>query len=145
MNDDKKLKEIASQIYNETEGDPILVKFLLFGKGLVKDVKRRYDEYLAGNEDKLTTALICSILNRAGLPVTTTITDCMNITKSVEELTGNIITFSEDTKTWKTIHPAWDLAFLTYLLTSSKDFSILNRRKRLMRTALSTLLSCIAK
>ena len=145
LNDDKKLKNIASQIYNETHGDPILVKFLLLGKGLLNDVNRRYDEYLSNNEDKLTTALICSILNRTGLPVTTTITDCMNLTNSVEELTGYIITFSEDTKTWKTIHPAWDLAFLTYLLTSSKDISILNRRKRLMRNALSTLLSCISE
>ena len=77
----KKLMEIASRIYTETKGDPILVKFFLFGKGLASDVKRRYDEYLSDNEDKLTTALICSILNRASLPITRTITDCCNITK----------------------------------------------------------------
>jgi hypothetical protein len=53
--DDKKLKNIASQIYNETHGDPILVKFLLFGEGLLQDVKKRYRDYLAGNEDKLTS------------------------------------------------------------------------------------------
>ena len=75
---------MASQIYNETEGDPILVKFLLFGEGLLQDVKKRYRDYLAGNEDKLTTAIICSILSRTGLPITTTITDCMNTTKSIE-------------------------------------------------------------
>lgn len=75
--------------------------------------------------------------------MTRTLTDCMNITNTLEELTGYTISFLEDTNTWKTIHPAWDLAFLTYLFTSSNDIAIVNKRKRLMRKGISSLFSCL--
>jgi tetratricopeptide (TPR) repeat protein len=133
---------VSKWILNETEGYPILVKFVLFGKGLAEDVKMRYSQYLASDEMKLQTMLICAILDRAGIPITESLLSNMNenIIISAYELINETLIRVEDN--WKTIHLKWDLELLAYLYTSSDQF-ILRGRKKILKKSLESIFKTI--
>ena len=53
-----------------------MVKFYVFGKGLLEDVRERYDRYLFNSmtmqhdSEKIQTIIVCSLLDIANLPIT---------------------------------------------------------------------------
>ena len=61
-------------IFNETSGHPIMVKFFLLGKGLREDVENRYKFYLFDSETKkpigenIQTMLICALFSISNYP-----------------------------------------------------------------------------
>jgi tetratricopeptide (TPR) repeat protein len=147
FNDEKKIDNISSLIFNKTEkGYPILVKFLLFGKGLYEDMKSRYDVYLANDNNimKLYTMLICSILDRASIAITENLLSELNIISYARELKNQTLIFSEIEKKWKTLHVKWDLELLTYLY-SEKDEYLLEKRIKILNNSLQSIMTIIRK
>jgi hypothetical protein len=142
--DENELDNISSFILKETESYPILVKFLLFGKGLAEDVSARYIEYLEGdnNKMKLQTMLICAILDRAGIPITEDLLSNMNMIEYARKLIDETLTFSKVENKWKTIHLKWDLELLAYLYTVSDEF-ILHGRIEILKESLKSIIKTI--
>ena len=78
---------ISEKIYNDAaKGHPLMVKFSVFGKGLRSDVERRYENYLSDAEQseeayemKITTMLVCSLLDIAGLPISEELLEDMDL------------------------------------------------------------------
>ena len=64
------------EIYEETDGHPIMVKFFLLGEGLRKDVKKRYGLYLIDSTNKepiaenIQTIIICALFSISNYPIT---------------------------------------------------------------------------
>ena len=140
LKDQTTLNNISSFIYEKTNGDPILLKFFIFGKGFATDVQYRFFNYMKSSEIKLKSMLVCVMLDRAEIAITFDLIDRMKLTESTFELTNETLTFSEDEKRWKTIHPKWDLELLAYLY-NIKDYAILEKRKTLLRKALELLMN----
>jgi tetratricopeptide (TPR) repeat protein len=138
-NDQVTLNNISSLIYEKTNGDPILLKFFIFGKGFANDVEYRFFNYMKSSDMKLQSMLLCVILDRAEIPISGELIDKMNIRESLFELTDETLTFLEDEDRWKTIHSKWDLELLAYLY-NIKDYAILEKRKKLLRKALELLM-----
>ena len=134
------LNNISIFIYEKTNGDPILLKFFIFGKGFATDVKYRFFNYMKPKIKKLQSMLICVILDRAEIPISSDLIEKMNLIESTFELTDETLTFLEDEKGWKTIHPKWDLELLAYLY-NIKDYAILEKRKKLLRKTLELLMN----
>ena len=144
FNDERKIDNVASMMFKETEGYPVLVKFLLFGKGIYEDMKSRYDEYLSNDNNimKLHTMLICAILERANIAITDNLLSDMNIKTYARELKNQTLIFSEAEKKWKTLHPKWDLELLTYLYNEEDDY-ILDKRIDILKNSLQSLIATI--
>ena len=126
------LNNISSFIYEKTNGDPILLKFFIFGKGFAADVEYRFFNYHEISEIKLQSMLVCVILDRAEIAISYDLIEKMNLKESVFELTNETLTFLEDEDRWKTIHPKWDLELLAYLY-NIKEYAILEKRKEILR------------
>jgi tetratricopeptide (TPR) repeat protein len=147
FNDEEKVDNISLLIFKETEaGYPILVKFLLFGKGLYEDMSNRYHSYLANDNNimKLHTMLICSILERANIPITSDLLTAMKIITYAKELKNQTLIFSEIEKKWKTLHVKWNLELLTFLY-SENDESLLGKRIEILKQSLQLLMTTINK
>jgi tetratricopeptide (TPR) repeat protein len=138
-NDQVTLNTISSLIYEKTNGDPILLKFFIFGKGFANDVEYRFFNYMK-SEIKLQSMIICILLDRAEIPISQDLIEKMNLIESTFELTNETLTFLEDEKRWKTIHPKWDLELLAYLY-NIKEHVILEKRKKVLRKALELLMN----
>jgi tetratricopeptide (TPR) repeat protein len=134
------LTNISSMIYEKTNGDPILLKFFIFGKGFAADVQYRFFNYMKSSEIKLQCMLVCILLDRAEIAITYDLIEKINLVESVFELTNETLTFLEDEKRWKTIHPKWSLELLAYLY-NVKEYAILEKRKNMLRKALEALLN----
>ena len=141
-NDQVTLNNISSFIYEKTNGDPILLKFFIFGKGFATDVEYRFFNYMKP-EIKLQSMLVCVILDRAEIPISYDLIEKMNLIESIFELTNETLTFLEDENRWKTIHPKWDLELLAYLY-NIKEYAILEKRKNILRKALESLINNLA-
>ena len=67
--DEELLSRLSEEIFEETRGHPIMVKFsFLRDRGLHADVESRYNDYLNGNFKRMQAMLICSLLDSGGLP-----------------------------------------------------------------------------
>jgi tetratricopeptide (TPR) repeat protein len=145
FNDEEKLDNISSLIFRETkEGYPILVKFLLFRKGIFEDMRLRYDAYLSKDNNimKLLTMLICAILELANVPITDNLLSDMKILTYIRELRNQTLIFSKTEKRWKTLHVKWDLELLTYLF-SEEDQHLLEDRMEILKKAIQLLMTTI--
>ena len=145
FDDKEKLDNISSLIFKETErGYPILVKFLLFGKGLYEDMKSRYYDYLANDNNimKLYTMLICAILERANIAITDDLLTEMKIILYARELKNQTLIFSKIEKKWKTLHLKWNLELLAYLYNEEDDY-ILEKRIDILKQSLQSLMTTI--
>jgi hypothetical protein len=80
-----KALELASRIFADTTGHPIMVKFFVFGKGLEGDVKDRYYRYLTDpitmqpDSTKIQAMLVCSLLDISNQPITDALLESMEI------------------------------------------------------------------
>jgi tetratricopeptide (TPR) repeat protein len=139
-NDLVTLNNVSSFIYEKTKGDPILLKFFIFGKGFGADVKYRFFNYIKSSEIKLQSMLVCAILDRAEIAISYDLIEKMNLVESLFELTDETLTFLENENRWRTIHPKWDLELLAYLY-NVKDYATLEKRKEILRKSLESLIN----
>ena len=63
--------------------------------------------------------LICVVLDRTEISITDDLIEKMNLIENLFELTNETLTFLENKRRWKTIHPKWNLELLAYLYKAS--------------------------
>jgi tetratricopeptide (TPR) repeat protein len=136
-------KYIALKIFDETKGNPILVKFHVLGKGLKEDVRDRYYRYLDNDSSgssslaNTKTMLVGSLLDIANLPITDQLLENLELIESAYSL-ENAILYRNTNGIWKTIHPKWDMELLSFLY-DQKNKGILFRRKEILKSTLNSL------
>ena len=129
-------------IFNETSGNPIMVKFFLLGKGLREDVENRYKFYLFDSETKkpigenIQTMLICALFSISNNPITDKILDDMKVRKYAKSIIG--ILHRREDRTWTTINSRWDMELFFYLF-SSEDEDEIDYRKTLLSDACTVI------
>ena len=127
---------ISENIYNDTaKGHPLMVKFSVFGKGLRSDVERRYENYLRDPEQseeafamKMTTMLVCSLLEITGLPISEELLEDMDLLNYAVDLEGATL-YYQPVIGWKTIHPKWDIELLSYLYDPNDKRKLLKNKE----------------
>jgi tetratricopeptide (TPR) repeat protein len=141
----EKVSDLATKIFSNTNGHPIMVKFYVLGKGLVEDVQDRYYRYLTDvtttlpDSTKIQTALVCSLLDIANLSITDKLLKRMEIQDHAYDLEHVMLNqYSEGS--WKTIHPRWDMELLSFLYNESNK-SILLKRVGYLKKALDLIFS----
>jgi tetratricopeptide (TPR) repeat protein len=141
------LNKKSIDIYKNTRGNPIIVKFAVFTEGLRKDVDDRYDKYIRDPSSrlpdsfKIQTTIVCSLLDIAGITITDTLLESMNL-KEHARLLKDAVLYHQD-RVWKTIHPRWDLEFLSYLYGEELDEDELEERLNKNRPYLEDALKSI--
>jgi tetratricopeptide (TPR) repeat protein len=141
----EKVSDLATKIFSNTNGHPIMVKFYVFGKGLEEDVEDRYYRYLTDvtttlpDLTKIQTALVCSLLDIANLPITDKLLERMEIQDHAYDLEHAML-YQYSEGSWKTIHPRWDMELLSFLY-NEKNKSILLKRVGYLKKALDSIFS----
>ncbi len=125
----KSIEENAKEIWKYTNGHPIMVRFSVFQNGLENHVKQIYKDFLIINKkpdskEKIKTSIICSLFDISSIPITSNTLKDLSLYKFALDLESALLKLDIKTKTWKTIHPRWDLELLKYL------FSITNLSDR---------------
>jgi tetratricopeptide (TPR) repeat protein len=125
----KLIEENAKEIWKYTNGHPIMVRFSVFQNGLENHVESMYKDFLVVNEkpyskEKIKVSIICSLFDISSIPITSNILKDLSLYKFALDLDSALLKLDVKTKTWKTIHPRWDLELLKYL------FSITNLSDR---------------
>ena len=113
----EKITDLATRIFHNTNGHPIMVKFYVIGKGLKEDVEDRYYRYLTDvtttlpDLAKIQTAIMCSLLDIANLSITNKLLERMEIQIMLIRLEHAIL-YQYSEGLWKTIHPQWDMGII---------------------------------
>jgi tetratricopeptide (TPR) repeat protein len=136
--DEKIIDKRAEDIYNYTKGDPVMVKFSVFGKGLEQDVAEMSDRYLRSKVER-KTMLICSLLDISNTEITDNLLEKCGIVETAHNLDGSILRRNSD-GTWNTKHPRWDLELFSFLYKENNR-ALLERRKQDLKDSLITLYS----
>ncbi len=91
-------------------------------------LKILYKDFLVVNKKpykgKIKICIICSLFDISSIPITSNILKYLSLYEFALDLDGALLKLDDKSKTWKTIHPRWDLELLKYL------FSITNSRDR---------------
>jgi tetratricopeptide (TPR) repeat protein len=139
----EKLSDLATTIFDNTKGHPIMVKFYVLGKGLKEDVEDRYYRYLTDpttthpDLEKIQTILVCSLLDIANLPITDKLLERMEILNHAYDLEHTML-YQYSGGLWKTIHPRWDMELLSFLYNGNNK-GILLKRKEYLKKALDSI------
>jgi tetratricopeptide (TPR) repeat protein len=130
---------LANFIYQDTRGHPLLVKFAVVGEGLEKDVENRYYNYLKDSVNpqqadpmKMKVVLVCSMFDIAGLHITDSLLDKIGLLGQAFDLDRALLYSESNGKKeghWRTIHPKWDVALLSYLYKTEDKRKLFNNRK----------------
>ena len=137
------LSDLATKIFDNTKGHPIMVKFYVFGKGLEEDVQDRYYRYLFDQSTsqndiiKIRTMIVCSLLDIGNLPITDKLLEEMNLLSHAYDLEHALL-YQYSEGLWKTIHPRWDMELLSFLY-NVENKSILSKRIEYLKTAMDSI------
>ena len=119
----KSIEENAKEIFEDTGGHPIMVKFAVFGKGLREDVEDRYGRYLLvdtnrekPDSNRIRTVIVCSLFHISTLQMTDELLDKMGLITYANDLDRAILYYASD-GTWRTLHPKWDIELLAYVFS----------------------------
>jgi len=139
----EKQSDLADRIFNSSKGHPIMVKFLVFGKGLQEDVEDRYYRYLFNQSTsqpeikKIQVMLICSILDISNLPITNKLLEQMDLLSYAYDLERALL-YQYSESLWKTIHPRWDIELLSFLY-NVENKGILSKRIEYLKMAIDVI------
>ena len=104
------LEQITEEIYNDTKGYPILVRFSVLNQGLRLHVKEMYEEYILEktkiNLDKLKIMIINSLFDISTISLKESTLNELGLEDIAYDMQDTIIKKEEDV--WKTIHHKWD-------------------------------------
>ena len=93
----------TAEIYDDTKGDPVMVKFSVFGKGLEQDVAEMSDRYLRTQLER-NTMLICSLLDISNTEITDNFLEKCGVLETARNLDGSVLCRNSD-GSWNTKHP----------------------------------------
>jgi tetratricopeptide (TPR) repeat protein len=135
--DEKLSDKLTEKIYYYTRGDPVMVKFSVFRRGLDRDVQELWARYL-GSQLSMKAILICSLLD---ISSDTEITDKMlekcGVLEAAHHLDGSILRRNSD-GSWRTKHPRWDVELLHFLYNDNSR-PLAEQRKQDLRDSLIAL------
>jgi len=126
-NSEKSIEEI----YAETNGNPVLVKFSIFGNGIDIDVKERYYRYLQ-DSNAILTMIMCCLFELSGLSITDKLLEDFHLLGHAYKLESATL-HRYDTEGWKTLHPIWDLYLLFLIFRGQNKALILEKEQLLIR------------
>ena len=137
----KSIEKNAEEIYQDTKGNPILVRFLVTGEGLLNDVKSRYKNYLSFDKNgrrlpdynRIITSFVCSLYHITTLHLDDDLLEKMKIQTSEDgvlveknlyqfanDLDGGVLHRSSD-KQWKTLHVRWAQELFKFIFDHFKN------------------------
>jgi tetratricopeptide (TPR) repeat protein len=120
----KSVEENAREIFTDTKGYPIMIRFSVLQDGLKTHVKRMYNDYLiqkdgesnSPNTERIKSVIACSLYDISSIPLQE---ESLLIDLDLEipslEIIDTIIKKSENF--WTTIHPRWDLELFKYMFS----------------------------
>jgi tetratricopeptide (TPR) repeat protein len=126
--DDYVIDNKSQEIYNYTKGDPIMVKFSVFGQGLEQDVEEMYDRYLR-TQLEMKTMLICSLLDTSNIEITDKILELCGVLEGAYHLNGATL-YRNAEGSWRTKHPRWDRELFSFLYSKNSMRTRVERRKQ---------------
>jgi tetratricopeptide (TPR) repeat protein len=129
MNDDDVTDKKSHEIYDYTKGDPIMVKFSVFGQGLEQDVEEMYDRYLRPHLE-MKTMLTCSLLDTSNIEITDKILELCGVLAGAYHLNGSTL-YRNSESSWRTKHPRWDQELFTFLYNKKSGIAVEHRKQDL--------------
>jgi tetratricopeptide (TPR) repeat protein len=138
----KSLEQNTDEIFKETLGHPVLVRYEVTGGGLRKDIENRFRNYLSINDDgrkrpdynKIIVSFVCSIYHISTLAVDDTFLKNMkmsiyedglpierNLYWFANELERSILYRDASNGEWKTLHVRWALELFRFIFDTYKD------------------------
>ena len=117
------MEERAQEIFKDTEGHPIMVRFSVLQNGLENHVKKMYTDYLVKNEvpitDRIKSVIACSLYDISSIPLTDTeLSDNLDLKIPSLQIMNTMI--KKGGNIWTTIHPRWDLELFKYMFSRNK-------------------------
>jgi tetratricopeptide (TPR) repeat protein len=139
----KTVEENANDIFKDTNGYPIMVRFSVLNEGLEIHVKEMYREYLLDknnnypNLNKIKTIILNSLFDISNISLKDELLEEFSLLSiAKKELNNTIIKKTGDV--WKTIHPKWDMELLRYILSLEYILDdIVNSFKYIIRNIIS--------
>ena len=120
----KSLEENANEIFEDTKGHPIMVRFSVLQNGLESHVKQMYTGYLiqkdgdniSPNIERIKSIIACSLYDISSIPLREEeLFNKLDLKKPSFEIINTMI--KRTGNFWTTIHPRWDLELLKYMLS----------------------------
>jgi tetratricopeptide (TPR) repeat protein len=115
--------EHAQEIFNDTKGHPIMVRFSVLQNGLENHVKKMYTDYLVENKspnvERIKSVIACSLYDISSIPLTDSeLSDKLALRISSLQIMNTMI--MKEGNIWTTIHPRWDLELFRYMFLRNK-------------------------
>jgi tetratricopeptide (TPR) repeat protein len=121
-------ESIAKNLYSDTRGHPVLVKFGVLKKGLRNHVRKLFVEYILENSKvnskKLTVVMLNCVFDISSVPLNEQLLEKLNLLDTANSLNGGII--KQVGPIWKTISPKWDLEFLKHVFSYKSELNLIN-------------------
>ena len=140
----KTVEENAHEIFEDTQGHPIMIRFSVLQDGLKTHVNRMYADHLVKKDDdnyfpnteRIKSVIACSLYDISSIPLTDDeLFNKLNLKKPSLQLINTMI--KRNGNIWTTIHPRWDLELFKYMFS-------LNEADRIeIQDAFSSLLTKI--
>jgi tetratricopeptide (TPR) repeat protein len=117
----KSIDENAQEIFEDTKGHPIMVRFSLLKNGLKNHVREMYQYWLLNSDnspniERIKSVIACSLYHISSIPLNDkTLSVDLDLEDPSYELGKTIIKL--DGNIWTTIHPRWDLELFNYLFS----------------------------
>lgn len=125
-------------IFRETNGNPIIVRFLMTGNGLSKHVRDRHDKFIKNDKNKIVAMLVCTLLDLGFKPADEDIIQKLEISQDIYYL--DQATLRQKDKKWVVIHHLWALEWLSYLFNNgSTPNHVYRLRVQYLRDALDKI------
>jgi tetratricopeptide (TPR) repeat protein len=141
----KSIEEIAYEVFTDTKGYPIMVRFSLIQDGLKSHVVQMYTDYLVQNVhgnispniERIKSVIACSLYDISSIPLTEDeLYNKLDLKKPSLQLSNTIIK-KDINGFWTTIHPRWDLELFKYM------FSLNEVDRRSIQKAFNSILTKI--
>ncbi len=124
----KTLGQNADEIFEDTNGYPIMVRYSVLNEGLDAHVKKMYREYLVYNnkinKNRLKTIILNSLFDISNIILTDEILKKFKLFDTAETLRNTII--KKNGNMWKTIHPKWDMQLFRYMFSLKYNLNLID-------------------
>jgi GTPase SAR1 family protein len=110
--DEKLVDRITEEIYNNTKGDPLMVKFYVLDRRLEQNVREMSDRYLRSPVER-KTMLICSILDISSIEITDKLLEKCGVLETAQNLDDSIL-HRNSNGLWKTKNREWTMKMFSF-------------------------------
>ena len=119
----KPLEQNTEEIFKDTKGHPIMVRFAVLNKGLTAHVEQMYAEYLQDrnnnnypHKERVKVIILNSLFDISNISLTDKILEDFGLLSIANgELKNAIIRKSGEY--WSTIHPKWDMELFRHMFS----------------------------